>query len=72
MYEKGYQDTDEVVSACSSKVKGVTYTNISYHDGVNDTLYQRIWDVADYVIPPQVNPTSGGYCPLSMDVRVPL
>ena len=48
MYNKGYQDTDEVVSACSTKVKGVTYTNLS------EIEYRRVWDVADYVIPPQV------------------
>lgn len=50
MWEKGYQETDSVVSSVTTKVKGVTLTNTS-------TLGARIWDVADYVIPPQVSIT---------------
>uniref|UniRef100_A0A669PV96 P2X purinoceptor n=1 Tax=Phasianus colchicus TaxID=9054 RepID=A0A669PV96_PHACC len=46
LWEKGYQETDSVVSSVTTKVKGVTMTNTS-------TLGTRIWDVADYVIPPQ-------------------
>uniref|UniRef100_A0A663MK93 P2X purinoceptor n=1 Tax=Athene cunicularia TaxID=194338 RepID=A0A663MK93_ATHCN len=46
LWEKGYQETDSVVSSVTTKVKGVTLTNTS-------TLGPRIWDVADYVIPPQ-------------------
>ncbi|OXB84941.1 UNVERIFIED_CONTAM: hypothetical protein H355_016063 [Colinus virginianus] len=46
VWEKGYQETDSVVSSVTTKVKGVTMTNTS-------TLGTRIWDVADYVIPPQ-------------------
>uniref|UniRef100_A0A8D2N545 P2X purinoceptor n=2 Tax=Passerellidae TaxID=1729112 RepID=A0A8D2N545_ZONAL len=46
LWEKGYQETDSVVSSVTTKVKGVTLTNTS-------TLGARIWDVADYVIPPQ-------------------
>ncbi|XP_059719562.1 P2X purinoceptor 4 isoform X1 [Haemorhous mexicanus] len=46
LWEKGYQETDSVVSSVTMKVKGVTLTNTS-------TLGARIWDVADYVIPPQ-------------------
>lgn len=47
LWEKGYQETDSVVSSVTTKVKGVTMTNTS-------ALGSRIWDVADYVIPPQV------------------
>lgn len=47
LWEKGYQETDSVVSSVTTKVKGVTLTNTS-NSGA------RIWDVADYVIPPQV------------------
>lgn len=47
LWEKGYQETDSVVSSVTTKVKGVIMTNTS-------TLGTRIWDVADYVIPPQV------------------
>ncbi|XP_033113234.1 P2X purinoceptor 4-like [Anneissia japonica] len=52
---KGCQDTDEVVSAVTAKVTGVAYTNItdSLDLNVQDvTPYNRIWDPADYVIPP--------------------
>ncbi|KFQ18500.1 P2X purinoceptor 4, partial [Merops nubicus] len=46
LWEKGYQETDSVVSSVTTKVKGVALTNTS-------DLGARIWDVADYVIPPQ-------------------
>uniref|UniRef100_A0A8D0H812 P2X purinoceptor n=1 Tax=Sphenodon punctatus TaxID=8508 RepID=A0A8D0H812_SPHPU len=46
VWEKGYQETDSVVSSVTTKVKGVAMTNTS-------ELGLRIWDVADYVIPPQ-------------------
>lgn len=50
LWEKGYQETDSVVSSVTTKVKGVALTNTSL-------LGARIWDVADYVIPPQVSVT---------------
>ncbi|XP_018547401.1 P2X purinoceptor 1 isoform X2 [Lates calcarifer] len=45
IYEKGYQSTDTAVSSVFTKMKGVGYTNV---DGD-----ERVWDVADYVFPPQ-------------------
>ncbi|KAK7925657.1 hypothetical protein WMY93_007967 [Mugilogobius chulae] len=45
IYEKGYQCTDTAVSSVFTKMKGVGYTNV---DGV-----EKVWDVADYVFPPQ-------------------
>ncbi|KAM4620859.1 P2X purinoceptor 1 isoform 2-T2 [Polymixia lowei] len=45
IYEKGYQSTDTAVSSVFTKMKGVGYTNV---DG-----NERVWDVADYVFPPQ-------------------
>ncbi|XP_078121454.1 P2X purinoceptor 1 isoform X2 [Sander vitreus] len=45
IYEKGYQSTDTAVSSVFSKMKGVGYTNTEGHE--------RVWDVADYVFPPQ-------------------
>lgn len=45
--KKGYQDTDTVLSSVSTKVKGIALTNTT-------ELGERIWDVADYIIPPQV------------------
>ncbi len=53
IWEKGYQETDVVTSAALTKLKGVQYVaNISgrHFPGITD----RIWDVADYVVPPQV------------------
>uniref|UniRef100_A0A8D0CS52 P2X purinoceptor n=1 Tax=Sander lucioperca TaxID=283035 RepID=A0A8D0CS52_SANLU len=45
IYEKGYQSTDTAVSSVFTKMKGVGYTNIEGRE--------RVWDVADYVFPPQ-------------------
>ena len=50
VYKKGYQEFDDVQGAVTSKVKGVVYTNFTHVPGLDG----RIWDVADYVIPPQV------------------
>nr|4DW0_A Chain A, P2X purinoceptor [Danio rerio] len=46
VYNKGYQDTDTVLSSVTTKVKGIALTKTS-------ELGERIWDVADYIIPPQ-------------------
>nr|CAB90750.1 P2X4b receptor subunit [Mus musculus] len=46
VWEKGYQETDSVVSSVTTKAKGVAVTNTSQ-------LGFRIWDVADYVVPAQ-------------------
>ena len=56
-WEKGYQEFDSVVSSTTTKLKGIAQTNYTDlkvslsggHDGI------RIWDVADYVVPPQVH-----------------
>ncbi|KAG7224505.1 hypothetical protein INR49_015029 [Caranx melampygus] len=45
IYEKGYQSTDTAVSSVFTKMKGVGYTNVNGSE--------RVWDVADYVFPPQ-------------------
>lgn len=47
MVQKSYQENDSVVGTVTTKVKGFAFTNTSYMD-------PRFWDVADYVIPPQV------------------
>ncbi|XP_031414524.1 P2X purinoceptor 4-like [Clupea harengus] len=46
VWEKGYQDTDSILSSVTTKVKGIAVTNTF-------DLGLRIWDVADYIIPPQ-------------------
>ncbi|XP_033123168.1 P2X purinoceptor 4-like isoform X2 [Anneissia japonica] len=56
--QKGYQETDEVISAVTTKLKGVAYTNITNHPNLNIedvTPYNRIWDPVDYVIPPMMD-----------------
>ncbi|KAM9728402.1 P2X purinoceptor 1 isoform 2-T2 [Menidia menidia] len=45
IYEKGYQTTDTAVSSVFTKMKGVGYTNVNGSE--------RVWDVADYIFPPQ-------------------
>ncbi|XP_028564443.2 P2X purinoceptor 1 [Podarcis muralis] len=46
LYEKGYQSKDGIISSVSVKLKGLTLTNTS-------EIGPHIWDVADYVFPPQ-------------------
>lgn len=45
IYEKGYQTVDSAIGSVFTKMKGVSFTNISGQE--------RIWDVADYVFPEQ-------------------
>jgi len=60
----GYQDKDSVVSATTTKLKGIALANCTQlnittiHGGVDGN---RIWDVADYVTPPQVISSDGQY-----------
>ena len=60
VYNKGYQEAEDVVSAVTTKVKGVTLTN--YTDEELEAvprswrgLYNRVWDVTDFVVPSQEN-----------------
>ncbi|XP_066433028.1 P2X purinoceptor 1 isoform X2 [Eleutherodactylus coqui] len=46
LYEKGYQAVDDIISSVSVKMKGIAITNVP-------TMGTEIWDVADYVFPPQ-------------------
>ncbi|XP_065183130.1 P2X purinoceptor 4-like [Sycon ciliatum] len=46
VYKKGYQDTEEVEGAVTAKLKGAAYP-------LNAGLASRVWDAADYHIPPQ-------------------
>lgn len=52
LYEKGYQSQDSIVSSVSVKLKGLTLTNES-------VMGPHIWDVVDYVFPPQVRRQGG-------------
>lgn len=56
VWQKGYQLTCTVSSAVTTKVKGVTFTNVPKAQLLNvpkqyKSLYNRIWDPTDYVIP---------------------
>ncbi|OQV17891.1 P2X purinoceptor 4 [Hypsibius exemplaris] len=53
VWKKGYQLTENVESTVTSKVKGVVLTNVSLFGEDNPT--ERVWDTADYVVPPQEN-----------------
>uniref|UniRef100_A0A4W3HDP7 P2X purinoceptor n=1 Tax=Callorhinchus milii TaxID=7868 RepID=A0A4W3HDP7_CALMI len=48
IWRKGYQDFDSIVSSVIIKVKGVAFVNSS-------GFGERLWDSADYIIPPEVN-----------------
>lgn len=52
VYEKGYQRKEDVVSSVTIKVQGIDYTNGT---GNFTNVGDRVWDTADYVIPPQVS-----------------
>ncbi|XP_025091164.1 P2X purinoceptor 4-like isoform X2 [Pomacea canaliculata] len=51
VYKKGYQEFEDVQSAVTTKLKGVVFTNFTTIPGLDG----RIWDVADYVVPPLEN-----------------
>ncbi|PRD32702.1 UNVERIFIED_CONTAM: P2X purinoceptor 4 [Trichonephila clavipes] len=59
VYKKGYQEFSEVESSVTTKVKGIAFTNFS-DEAFNPKIlhpewYRRVWDVADFVIPPSEN-----------------
>ncbi|GIY37258.1 p2X purinoceptor 4 [Caerostris darwini] len=59
VYKKGYQEFSDVESSVTTKVKGIAFTNFSNEDFnpkiLHPEWYRRIWDVADFVIPPSEN-----------------
>ncbi|XP_075417292.1 P2X purinoceptor 5 isoform X4 [Tenrec ecaudatus] len=63
LVKKGYQDTDtSLQSSVITKVKGVAFTNTS-------ELGERLWDVADYVIPPQNKDIPNAECSEDSDCQ---
>ena len=50
MYKKGYQEFDTAQSSATSKVKGVAFVNYTKDPNIGT----RVWDPADYVVPPEV------------------
>ncbi|XP_031551512.1 P2X purinoceptor 4-like [Actinia tenebrosa] len=57
IYKKGYQETEKPYSSVTTKVKGVSFTNLTLKSGKQFPLYggPHVWDDADYVIPPEEN-----------------
>ncbi|CAL1272479.1 unnamed protein product [Larinioides sclopetarius] len=59
IYQKGYQEFSDVESSVTTKVKGIALTNFSKEDFNPEILhpewYRRVWDVADFVVPPSEN-----------------
>jgi hypothetical protein len=54
VWKKGYQEFDDVQSAVTTKLKGVVYVNHTEYPDITTS----VWDVAEYVVPPQVcNPS---------------
>lgn len=57
--DRGYDETSGIESSAITKVKGVVFTNFSKNEFdplINQIEeYHRIWDIADYVIPPTEN-----------------
>lgn len=54
VYQKGYQEFEAVESAATIKVKGVVYPDFKELNVSIPGITDRIWDAADYVVPPQV------------------
>lgn len=58
IWNRGYQDFSTIESSVTTKVKGVVYTNFSKSEFdpliPDPSLYRRIWDTADYIVPPSV------------------
>lgn len=50
VYNKGYQEFDDVLASVSTKVKGYSFANKTIAGD-----FPGIWDVADYTVPPQVS-----------------
>ena len=49
VFKKGYQEFDNVQGAITTKLKGVAMSSDLFSNGS-----ARVWDVNDYVVPPQV------------------
>lgn len=57
VWNKGYQQFSGINSSVTTKLKGVVSTNFTDEQFVvpNPEIYRRIWDVSEYVVPPQEN-----------------
>lgn len=57
VYKKGYQNFSDINSSVTTKLKGVAHPtfNDSQFLVPHPEVYRKVWDVADYVVPPQEN-----------------
>ncbi|XP_023231978.1 P2X purinoceptor 4-like [Centruroides sculpturatus] len=58
VYNKGYQSFGGLESSVTTKLKGVAFVNNSNDDfipHVDPSLYKRIWDIPDIIVPPSDN-----------------
>jgi len=55
VYKKGYQEFSDIYSSVTTKLKGTVRPNFTDDelDLPYPNIYRKVWDVADYVIPPQ-------------------
>ena len=55
IYKKGYQEKEKPYSSVTTKLKGVSFTNLTLKSG-SFPYYGGpfVWDEADYVVPPEV------------------
>jgi len=53
--QQGYQEFTRVESSVTVKIKGVTKSELGDGTDLDPSLYTRVWDVADYVVPPAEN-----------------
>jgi len=53
--QQGYQEFTRVESSVTVKIKGVTKSELGGGTDLDPSLYTRVWDVADYVVPPAEN-----------------
>lgn len=58
IYSKGYQKFGGIESSVTTKLKGVVYVNKSddaFNPSIEPSLYKRIWDIPDIIVPPSDN-----------------
>ncbi|KAK3710786.1 hypothetical protein QZH41_014009, partial [Actinostola sp. cb2023] len=55
IYKKGYQEKQKPYSSVTTKLKGVSFTNLTLKKHGSFPFYSgpHVWDEADYVVPPE-------------------
>ena len=62
VYKKGYQEFQEPYSSVTTKVKGLSLTDLT-RSGPEFPLYGgvHVWDSSDFVVPPEVQTFSSNH-----------